>query len=136
MIELLKENDSFICNDCGEEFDIPENDDLCPYCYSNNIHHYSQELDYVPNFYGRFQSVSYSVRDKHSIPDCKCFIIAMDSCYGAFGWWDGKRCNMDKKMATLFATAEDAKRKIHFSKMNSYCHPHVEEVNVINNEIV
>lgn len=128
--------ESFICNDCGEEFDIPENDDLCPYCYSNNIHHYVQELDYVPNFYGRSQSVSYSVRDKHPIPDCKCFVIAMDSCYGAFGWWDGKQCNMNKKMATLFATAEDAKRKIHFSKMNSYCHPHVEEVNVINNEIV
>lgn len=136
MITLLKEADSFICSDCGQQFTIPENGDLCPNCYGDNISHYVNELDYVPNFYGRSQSVSYSVRDKHPIPDCKCFIIAMDSCYGAFGWWDGKQCNMDRQAATLFATKNDAKKKIQFSKMYEYCHPRVEEVTIINNEIV
>lgn len=134
-LELVE---SFICQDCGEVFDIPENDDLCPYCYSDNVEHVDpeKELEHVKSFYDKFESCSYSKRDKYPIPDCKCFIIAMNSCYGSSGYWDGKTCNYDRKKATIFATANTAKKKIKFSSMNEYCDPFVEEVNYINNEIV
>ena len=137
-MKLKEEPYSFICNDCGEEFDIPENDDLCPYCYSNNIDHKDvrPNLKQLGKFYGKFDSCSYSKRDKYPIPDCKCFIIAMNSCYGSSGYWDGKTCNPDRHRATIYASANAAKKKIKFSSMNEYCYPFVEEANYINNEIV
>ena len=136
---FLKEDNLFICQNCGEEFPVPENDDLCPFCYSYNITHKEPEdveLHYVDNFYGKTKSTSYSRRDNYPIPDCKCFVIAMNSCYGSSGYWDGKTCNPDKNHATIFATRNEAGKKIKFSKMNNYCDPVIEEVKLINNEII
>lgn len=138
---FLKEEDSFICQNCGEEFPVPENDDLCPFCYNSNIVHKEPEdedieLHYVNSFYGKNKSVSYSRRNNYPIPNCKCFVIAMNSCYGSSGWWDGRQCNTDKNKATIFAKREYAGEKIYFSGMNNYCDPAIEEVELIDNEII
>lgn len=135
MINLLFES-GLICKDCGEEFEQAVDGDLCPYCYSNNIDHEVVQLTYVDKFYGTNNSVSTNRRLMYPLPDCRCFIIAMDDCYGTSGYWNGKDCDPIKDNATIFTNQNVAYQKIQYSHMDQYCHPRVIEVSLVNNKIV
>lgn len=127
----------FKCDDCGEVFDYPTEDHLCPYCYNQNIQTVvvDKPLQMVKKFYGRNGSVSAAIRDEHPIEDCICFIICMVR-YGYSGYWDGRGCNPDKDMATIFVSQWEAERKIKYSNMTGYWDAYVEKVKLIDNHIV
>lgn len=136
----------FRCLYCDAEFDIPENDNLCPCCFSeciavNNRHNISSILWKLPRrysklFYNGQKSVSYSTRQKKPIADRICYIIG--SMYKVYypTYWDGYSFTDDANRAVIYATVKDARIKIYKSSMGQYCYPVVVEAKLFGGRVI
>ena len=158
----INENSGLRCRDCGYQFIDPENDDLCPNCYSANIEPYSEieipddttiqkklftanktnKLEMSRVFSNGSKSMSAKRREKNQISDCLCCVIWSKYNAGYFcgdktvkvGDYSYKQPTFDKdrNKATIFSDAKSAYSKIEYGNLQQCT---VETVKLINNEI-
>lgn len=121
----------FVCKDCGFEFDIPENDDLCPDCFSSNIGHTKdiriEPLKHIEFFPNGKRSKTYMMRRTQEVPNALYFILV-----SRYGYVDGKQYTADLQQATLYTTKIAAEKKIENSPLRGL---NIKEVEVKNNII-
>ena len=119
----------FVCKDCGFEFDIPENGDLCPDCFSPNVDHTRSSrivpLKHIEFFPNKTRSKTYARRLTQEVPDALYYILV-----SRYGYVDGKQYVPDLQQATLYTTRIAAKKKIENSPLRGLS---IREVEVRNN---
>lgn len=136
----------FRCLYCGYEFDTPENDDLCPECFSeciavnnrSNISHIMDKIKVTNNklFYGNQQSVSYSTRQKKPIADRYCYIIGTSYRKYYPTYWNGTCFIDDPNQAVVYASEKYAQTKIYKSGMGNYCFPIVVKARLFGGNVI
>lgn len=121
----------FICKNCGFEFDIPENDDLCPDCFSSDIEHTKNNrivsLNHIEFFPNKTRSKTYARRLTQEVPDALYYILV-----SRYGYVDGSKYVHDLQQSTLYTQKTAAYKKIENSPLIGLT---IKEVEVRNNVI-
>lgn len=130
---LVLESKGFHCNKCGEDFDVPDMDTMCPYCYSEDISVNVTDMESsetptrlirgVPLFYGTKRSSSYGSRVKKPIHNCTCYAIYMKMGYrsGYFaGVKDGLIQLTNVDLANLYIDRKEAEHKIYYANYDRF----------------